>query len=541
MIPSRAAAAVLVLLASARLGANPEPAHPGAENTRQPSAAAQSPAEATPAPESSAAAPVSPAAAAAAAEPAAPSADQIEADVKRTLASVTPPSDSASAAARSSSPDFEGSVSTSPSPSTFGTSSTPTSSNPADGITLSPNTVIEHNQIAHGASPEEIASLLRLGHAKFEKGDYATAEIALLQVLAEHATPDQDHEALLALARTYRKNGDFTKAVAVYERFIKDYPGDPNVPSVYLELGRTLRALGAYKQAIARFYSVLNSTLKLPEDSQDQYRQLARTAQYEIAETYFQTGEYEQANRYFSRLKLLDLAPEDRARAHFKSVYALSLAGENDKAIAGLTSFIAQYPEDENIPEAQYLLSRSLRKVGRTQDSLRATLELLKSRDREGTRDQKRWSYWQRKTGNQLANEFYQAGDFTSAMVIYQSLAQLSSDPAWNLPVLYQTGLCYERLRRFDKARECYETIVGRLKTSATTEAPPKADLSDLAEMAAWRLSQLNWETSTEAQLSALFPSTGPHQPETQNAVSRTASLDHDTDTRTTVASSALR
>jgi len=355
------------------------------------------------------------------------------------------------------------------------------------------------------ATAEEIASLLRIGQAKIEKGDYVSSELAFRQVLSEKATPEQDHAALMGLARTYRKKTEFTKAAAVYETLIKQAPQDPELPVVYLELGRTLRALGAYKPAIARFYSVINSTLKLPENNPDAYRQLARTAQFEIAETYFQSGDYEQANRFFARLKLLDLAPEDRARAHFKSIYALVLAGEHEKAVNGFRSYLDQNPNDENVPEARYLLATSLRQLGRFNESLAVALELLRAEKKYVQSDPKRWTYWQRKTGNQLANQFYEQGDFGSALVIYQNLANLSPEPSWRLPVVYQIGLCSERLRMFDRAKECYETIVDNAKPS-TADGSRRQELVDLFEMADWRLKHLVWEQATDHQLTAIFP-----------------------------------
>jgi tetratricopeptide (TPR) repeat protein len=384
----------------------------------------------------------------------------------------------------------------------------------------------ETRAIARKATPEEITSLLRIGLSKRDAGDYDSAELAFLQVLAERATREQDRDALLGLGRTYRKKGDFTKAAAVMERFAKTYPADPELPLVFLELGRTFRALGAHKQAIARFYSVLNTTLKLPDEGADTYRQLARTAQFEIAETYFQSGDFGQATRFFSRLKLLDLAPEDRARAHFKSAYALTLGGENEKAVSTLRSFLEQNPEDENVPEARYLLSVVLRRLGHLQESLSATVGLLKEESHRVNKDARRWAYWQRRTGNQLANEFYQSGDISSALVIYQHLAALSTDATWQLPVTYQIGLCYERLRQPERARDAYQSIVDKLK-AATADGAPRPELADLAEMAAWRLGQLTWQSMTEAQVSAMFPNPSPASPPGPTPVSSASDHDH--------------
>src|SRR2546430_988213 len=123
----------------------------------------------------------------------------------------------------------------------------------------------------------------------------------------------------------HRKQGALTKAAAIYERYIKDYPGDERVPDALLDLGRTLRALGIYKLAITRFYSVLNTTLKLPGEGFERYQVLAKTAQFEIAQTHFEAGDFAEAGKFYTRLRLLDLASSDRARAQFMAAYSLRL------------------------------------------------------------------------------------------------------------------------------------------------------------------------------------------------------------------------
>jgi tetratricopeptide (TPR) repeat protein len=162
------------------------------------------------------------------------------------------------------------------------------------------------------------------------------------------------------------------------------------------------------------------------------------------------------------------------------------------------------------VPEARYLLATSLRQLGRFNESLAVALELLRAEKKYVQSDPKRWTYWQRKTGNQLANQFYEQGDFGSALVIYQNLANLSPEPSWRLPVVYQIGLCSERLRMFDRAKECYETIVDNAKPS-TADGSRRQELVDLFEMADWRLKHLVWEQATDHQLTAIFPLPNDH------------------------------
>ncbi len=352
------------------------------------------------------------------------------------------------------------------------------------------------------ASPtaeEEIASLLRIGDEKAGRQDWASAILAYNQVLvASHSTtPLQVRAALLGLARSYRGDLRFTQACAVYERYIKDNLDDEQLPVVYLELGRCLRVLGAHRLAISRFYSVLNTTLKLPEDGTDTYRRLARTAQFEIAETYFQAGDHEQAFRFFSRLSLLDLAPTDRTRAAFKSAYALTLKGDDDKAVIHLRAYLSFHPEGEDAAEARHLLALALRRLGRAQESLTATLELLQIESSRTAADPKSWNHWQRKTGNHLANSFYEQGDILTALAIYECMRDLGGPPEWLLPVHYQIGLCQERLQQHALARATYQHILDALPaaTGAGTKSP--AILSDIGTMVIWRMKHLTWIEST--------------------------------------------
>ena len=350
---------------------------------------------------------------------------------------------------------------------------------------------------------EGIQSLLRLGKTLSDRADFESAEIAYYQVLNNDRAPVVDiKSALLGLGRMFRIHGSLTKAAAIYERFLKDYPDDERTPDALLDLGRTLRALGIYKAAITRFYSVINSTIKLPSSGFEHYQVLTKTAQFEIAETHFQSGDYAQAAKFYARLHLLDLAPEDRARAQFKAAYSLRLKGDLETAITSLRAYIDQSPDDENVPEARYLLSVTLREMKRTQEAFLATLELLRTEQSRVAKAPKHWAYWQRRTGNQLANEFFESGDTVNAQAIYTGLVDLAPEPTWRLPLIYQIALCYERLGLPDRARASYQSIID------TAGAPPPAELAEMARMAAWRLNHLAWRDDVARQVTTFFETT---------------------------------
>ncbi|HEY1763982.1 MAG TPA: tetratricopeptide repeat protein [Opitutaceae bacterium] len=355
---------------------------------------------------------------------------------------------------------------------------------------------------------DEGTGLINLGTSLSDRGDYASAETAFRKILDEKAfSKAEKASALLGLARAYRRAGESTKAVASYESFAKDFPADERQPDALLELGRTLRSIGAYKMALNRFYSVINSTLKLPQKGFDHYQALARTAEYEIAETYVETGDYVQSGRYFARLQLLDLSPSDRARASFMAAQSQLLSGDSQTAVKSLFAFLEAWPGDENAAEARYLLATTLRKLNRSQEALMVALDLLKKEKSADANQPQKWSYWQRRTGNLLANDFFQSGDTPSALSIYQGMLGLGAEPEWQLPLLYQIALCEERLFDFPKAAETYHKIVDGaegLKSSQTSE------IGELAQMSKWRLNHIEWLQTTESKIASLSDAPEP-------------------------------
>jgi tetratricopeptide (TPR) repeat protein len=354
------------------------------------------------------------------------------------------------------------------------------------------------------ANPEA-GGLLNLGSKLSSTGDYATAEIAYRQVLnrTDFTVGDQK-TALLGLAHMFRKAGAMTKAVAIYEKFLKEFPDDYRVPDAFLDLGRTLRDMGAYNLALTRFYSVINTTLKLPAEGFDHYSLLAKTAQFEIAQTYYESGDYAEAGKFFTRVRLLDLAPADRARAHFMAGCAEERAGEYAEAASTLREFLEQWPHDGNVPEARYVLATTLDELKRPQEALAVTLELLNGEHSQNTADTRLWAYWQRRTGNQLANRFFQDGNALDALRIYLCLVGLSSEPSWQLPVVYQTALCYERLYQVENARAAYQAVIDGAKPKEG--APPVSpDVTELAGMAQWRMVHLGWQDDLNHKLTAML------------------------------------
>lgn len=346
------------------------------------------------------------------------------------------------------------------------------------------------------------ASLLRIGAAKLVERDAAAAVIAYRQVAEDHPAEPQQIEALLGLARAYHLAGESVKSVATYEYLLHHTDPGLSTPTAYLEVGRLLRNMGSHTLALARFYSVIHTTLRLVTADLAGYRDVVQAAQFEIAETHFVMGEYAEAARLFRRFTLLNIPPPMHAAAMFRGARALRSNGDHLAAVQLLRDFIPRHADDPHLPEVYFELATLLDTMGRHEDSLRATLDLL--RQQQPHHDPSGWRLWQQRTGSSLAATFYGRGDFSGALQLYRALLALDTSPAWMVPLLYQQGLCFERLLQYALARDSYSRLL------ATAPDSTDSSIIELQRMALWRLGQIDWWEKTQSDLHALNPGHAP-------------------------------
>ncbi len=141
------------------------------------------------------------------------------------------------------------------------------------------------------------------------------------------------------------------------------------------------------------------------------------------------------------------------------------------------------------------MLAASYRAQNRPKEAYDTVLDLLRIVRSRMDSDSKTWVFWQKKAGNEFANDFYQRGEFLNAVTIYQSLAALSENPEWRWPVVYQLGLCFERLRLEPRARQSYQYILEEAEKPEIRGKKLPETLVSLLGMAKWRIEQLSWET----------------------------------------------
>ncbi|MBE2213787.1 MAG: tetratricopeptide repeat protein [Opitutaceae bacterium] len=398
---------------------------------------------------------------------------------------------------------------------------TPVQAAPAHAAALAPT---PDAHASHDAAPAHLpieashgAVAATAGHARsdavddaaesarrfWQAGDYAAAEKAFTRALTANVPVESKRGLVLEMAGLYRGADQLTKAAAVLEKYIKTYPSDREVPQVLLELGAIYRDLGVYSMATARFFQVLNSTLRVSDEDIPQYRRLAMKARLEIAETYAVQGNLAEAEKYYSRLQLLELEPADRERVLLRAAQMQFTLKQWLAAEKALAAFVAGSPESPHLAEVRYMRAKALEELGRKQEAVDEVVALLQmpvSGDAEVARST---SYWKRRCANELANTFYERGDFLGALAIYQALARASMDPTWRWPAIYQIGLCFERMEMPQRAAEAYDAILAPETAPAPGARLPES-LVSLQDMARWRRSHLVWIEDAGKQLQSL-------------------------------------
>jgi tetratricopeptide (TPR) repeat protein len=370
--------------------------------------------------------------------------------------------------------------------------SSPTDSTPAPGLGLLPTPgTVPARAAAEPDSLKKLQLQLDLGREQRRQKSTALAAQTLTGLLAADAPAEIKRLALFELALVAQDDNKLVLAEQIFGQYLHNYSEDPSAPEVLLRQGLIYRQMGVNILAISKFYAVMSTALKLKLENMDYYKKLVLQAQIEIADTYYQEGKYEEAADFFSRL-LKSANPElDQIQTQYKLVRSLSYSTNNAETVAQAQIFLNLYTNAAEVPEVRFFLASSLKKLGHNNDALKQVLLLLQSQEENVRKNPELWTYWQRRAGNEIANELYKEGDFFSALQIYLSLAELDKSPAWQLPAWYQTALIYEQLQQWQKATETYQRILDRQKELTDATATPS--LLSLIDMAKWRKDYLDW------------------------------------------------
>jgi outer membrane protein assembly factor BamD (BamD/ComL family) len=320
---------------------------------------------------------------------------------------------------------------------------------------------------------------------------------------------------------------------------------------IYRELGADRMALNKFYDAINATltlpYNVAFTDAEKRKGKSFEQRKDAESnqAMFEIAETFLASEDYDNAIKFYDRLNRLEQLNESdrsvvaykRGLAHFRRATDTLRKEDREKRLNPesdrlsnqsyektpradfarvkeiLRGYGTLYPTSPYVPETHYLLALAFEQLNQSEESIGQLLSLLKEatfnpraimaeedvknlRDRDLNRISKMktiWNFWKKKTGNYLANKFFETGEFFNAYRIYSALLPVDETPTWRVPLLYQVALCEEKLGNFVQATETYISIEGLFDNNegARTELAQSKYLKFVYGMSKWRREQL--------------------------------------------------
>lgn len=349
---------------------------------------------------------------------------------------------------------------------------------------------------ARKAEVERLGQMLETSRRLRAAKMYEEAIPGFTAVLNSGAPDDLKRPALLELALIAQDRNELTRALQILTQYLTRWPQDPSAPEILLRQGLMYRQLGIHQMALSKFYATMTSSLVVKDELFDYYKRLVLQAQAEIAETLALQNQHAEAARAFARLLKEDSPTLNRVRVHYRYVQSLAAQAKHSEVVGQGQLFLGRYPDVEEVAEVRFLVATALKKLNRKSEAMLEIQRLLQSQQGEAQDRPESLAFWQQRTGNEIANQLYQEGDFIRALDIYQSLLVLNPTPEWQFPLRYQIGLAYERLEQPAKATESYEAIVEKSKELGTNAAPA---LRTTAEMASWRRDFLRWQDRAEA------------------------------------------
>jgi len=344
---------------------------------------------------------------------------------------------------------------------------------------------------------ENAQTRIEMGRKQRLEKNYEAAELNLMDILNTTSLVEYQRLALLELAYVAQDARQLTKAQHYFSEYSRRFAQDSTIPEVLLRQGLLYREMGAPDMAVSKFFSVMSSALNLKLGEMEYYQLLVLQAQSEIAETRYQQGNYAEAEDFLHRLLKLDHPQLNKPLIESKLLRAMAKQDRRAETIAEARNFLRRHPNSSDVAEVRFLLADALKKSGQNREAMQEVLILLEGEQELAQSHPENWEQWKQRAGNDIANQLYQEGDFVNALAIYSSLAQSNAGTEWQLSVLYQIGLIYERMRQSEKAMIQYQQITQRSQ-QLTNALPPS--VTSVIEMAKWRHNHLRWLTNSELE-----------------------------------------
>lgn len=265
-------------------------------------------------------------------------------------------------------------------------------------------------------------------------------------------TNDVRARALLLRARISLETGKSSEAIVRYSAWIEQFPDRPETSNAYLTLGQLFREMQATYRAREAFYRTLTSAVakaaKSNKTDLSTPQLLRKAATWEIAETEYQSANWERADELFQRFR--DQNPDSielTNTALYRQADCAYQQGIMEKATERYSTAISVSPFHPFAPEAHlrlislYGLANNHRKQS---ESLESFIWLVKNLHKDQA------NYWQQRCASllleNLKNDPQQQSELLAELMSHEPSQELKGIFEYYQVLLTRTNNTFQEI-----------------------------------------------------------------------------------------------
>jgi TolA-binding protein len=326
-----------------------------------------------------------------------------------------------------------------------------------------------------------------IGDCHYNQEQYRKAIEAYRAVIEEYPESEELDDAITAIEQSYRQLGmetdaieflkslkpsasvqirigdvyfnlgRFNEAAEEYEKVIDSFPGSQSLPTALYKIGLSYMELGEYALAS-------DHLLRLVRDAPSS--ELVDDAKLKIGEIYVENGEYGRAISHLEKYR--SNSPLNLSRSLLFLSVAYVQSGEIYKAKETLLSITEKYPDEPASDRANLELGKIYLREEGYSVALSRFRDVIRSRTDEVACEAQFF----------IGELHFKKGEFETALTEYERVEHIYGFcTKWIPKALLGAGSTYEKLERYDEAKEVYKKIVRGFSTSQeSAEAESRLD-----------------------------------------------------------------
>jgi TolA-binding protein len=272
------------------------------------------------------------------------------------------------------------------------------------------NSALEYYQKAlRENNPERDYALFQIGLVNGLLDKPSDATQAWNTLLKDFPNSQYRDDAMFNKAELQFDQGKYQEAVQQFNQFVQQNPASPFVPYAYRSLALSHYNLKNYEPAANAYIRII-----------EQYpsHEIANGALLGLQEVLNLQNRSEEFNRYLALYKKANPADQALESVEFEQAKNLYFTQKYNQAIEQLQTYLRNYPQSTNAPEARFYLAESFFRNNRTQDALMEYQKISASGP----------ANLQVRSVQRLAEISFRDGDFSTAIKNYRKLERIASN-----------------------------------------------------------------------------------------------------------------